>query len=102
MEVLIKKQIDSYVEKEWASDAKVSLQWLNMQSMRVGQVHQVWKFIPNDVRTIKRAYHKTQTTYRNIHSAGKQAQIRWALIPGMLFALWGGECHGYTLYCRVV
>ena len=56
--VLIKKQIDSYVEKEWASDAKVSLQWLNMQSMRVGQVHQVWKFIPNDVRTIKRAYPK--------------------------------------------
>ena len=56
--VLIKKQIDSYVEKEWASDAKVSLQWLNMQSMRVGQVHQVWKFIPHDVRTIKRAYPK--------------------------------------------
>ena len=56
--VLIKKQIDSYVEKEWASDAKVSLQWLNMQSMRVGQVHQVWKFIPHEVRTIKRAYPK--------------------------------------------
>ena len=54
--VLIKKQIDSHVEKEWASDANVSLQWLNMQSMRVGQVHQVWKFIPHDVRTIKRAY----------------------------------------------
>ena len=37
----------------------VSLQWLNMQSIRgVGQVHQVWKFIPHDVRTIKRAYPK--------------------------------------------
>ena len=38
----------------WASDAKVSLQWLNMLSMRVGQVHQVWKLISHDVRTIKR------------------------------------------------
>ena len=33
---------------------------------------------------------KTQTTYRNIHSAGKKDPIRWVLTPGMLFALWGG------------
>ena len=46
------------IEKEWASDAKVSFKWLDMQSMRVGQVHRVWKFIPHDVRTIKRAYPK--------------------------------------------
>ena len=31
-----------------------------MQSMRVGQVHQVWKFIPHDVMTIKRAYPKVR------------------------------------------
>ena len=29
-----------------------------MQSMREGQVHQVWKCILHDVRTIKRAYPK--------------------------------------------
>ena len=56
--VLIKKKIDSCVEKDWASETKVSLQWLIMQSIRVGQVHQVWKFIRHDVRTIKRAYPK--------------------------------------------
>ena len=42
-----------------------------MQSMRVGQVHHVWKFISHDVTKIKR----TQTTYRNIQFAGEQGQV---------------------------
>ena len=40
---LIKKQLDSYVEKEWGQDSKVSLQCLNVQSLRIGQTHHVWK-----------------------------------------------------------
>ena len=36
----------------------VSLQWLNVQSLRVGQQHQVWKSIPHDVRIVIRAYPK--------------------------------------------
>ena len=56
--VLVKKHIDSYVEAEWAQESKISLQWLNVQSLKVGQTHQVWKAIPYDVRTVKRAYPK--------------------------------------------
>ena len=36
----------------------ISLQWLNVQSLKVGQTHQVWKAIIHDVRTVKRAYPK--------------------------------------------
>ena len=56
--VLVKKHIDSYVEAEWAQESKISLQWLNVQSLKEGQTHQVWKAIPHDVRTVKRAYPK--------------------------------------------
>ena len=55
---LLKKHIDSYVKAEWAQESKVSLQWLNVQSLKVGQTHQVWKSISHDVRTVKRAYPK--------------------------------------------
>ena len=34
------------------------MQWLNVQSLKVGRTHQVWKAIPHDVRTVKRAYPK--------------------------------------------
>ena len=54
--VLVKQHIDSYVEAEWAQESKVSLQWLNVQLLKVGQTYQVWKAIPHDVRTVKRAY----------------------------------------------
>ena len=56
--VLVKKHIDFYVEAEWARESKVSLQWLNVQSLKVGQTRQVWKVIPHNVRTVKRAYPK--------------------------------------------
>ena len=36
----------------------VSLQWLNVQSLKVGQPHHVWKSIPLDVTIVKRAYPK--------------------------------------------
>ena len=48
-----------------------------MQSMRVGQVHQVWKFIPHDVRTIKRAYPK-----RRLLTGKYILQENWARFCG--------------------
>ena len=50
--------MDFYVEAEWVHVSKVSLQWVNVQSLKVGQPHKVWKYIPNDVRIVKRTYPK--------------------------------------------
>ena len=55
---LLKKHIDLYIESEWHQDHKVSLQYLNVQSLKIGQIHQVWKSIPHDSRAVKRAYPK--------------------------------------------
>ena len=55
---LLKKHIDLYIESELHQDHKISLQYLNVQSLKVGQIHQVWKSIPHDSRAFKRAYLK--------------------------------------------
>ena len=31
---------------------------MNVKSLKVGEVHHVWKSVPNDPRTVKRVYHK--------------------------------------------
>ena len=49
-----RKKLESHIQRLPA----VSLQWLNAQSLKVGQPHQVWKSIPHDVRIVKRAYRK--------------------------------------------
>ena len=55
---LLKKHIDLYIESEWHQDHKISLQYLNVQSLKVGQIHHVWKSIPHDSKAVERAYPK--------------------------------------------
>ena len=55
---LIKRNIGEYVRTQWLHEPKSSLKYLNIQSLHVGEIHQSLRTIPNDVRTVKRAYPK--------------------------------------------
>ena len=55
---LIKRHIDEYVRTQWLHEPKSSLKYLNIQSLHVGEIHQSLRTLPNDVRTVKRAYPK--------------------------------------------
>ena len=55
---LIKRHIDEYVRTQWLHEPKFSLKYLNIQSLHVGEIHQSLRTLPNDVRTVKRAYPK--------------------------------------------
>ena len=55
---LIKRHIDEYVRTQWLHEPKSSLKYLNIQFLHVGEIHQSLRTLPNDVRTVKRAYPK--------------------------------------------
>ena len=54
----IKRRIDDYVRTQWFQEPKSSFKYLNVQSLHVGEIHQSWRSLPNDVRVVKRAYSK--------------------------------------------
>ena len=47
----IKRRIDDYVRTQWLQEPKSSLKYLNVQSLHVGEIHQPWRSLPNDVRS---------------------------------------------------
>ena len=58
----IKAQVDSFVAELWCSEAKIktTLQYLNIDSCKVGEVHPCWKTVANFARDVRRALTKVR------------------------------------------
>ena len=55
---LVNTAIDTYVLSQWMDTPKKSLLYLNIDSLRVGKVHQSWSSLPNDPVAVKRSIPK--------------------------------------------
>ena len=55
---LVNTAIDTYVLSQWMDTPKKSLLYLNIESLRVGKVHQSWSSLPNDPVAVKRSIPK--------------------------------------------
>ena len=54
----VKTAIDTFVQSQWLSERKKSLQYLNVESLQVGKTHQAWESLPNDAVAVKRSISK--------------------------------------------
>ena len=55
---LVNTAIDTYALSQWLDTPKKSLIYLNIESLRVGKVHQSWSSLPNDPVAVKRSIPK--------------------------------------------
>ena len=51
----VKTAIETFVQSQWLADRKKSLQYLNVELLRVGKTHQSWESLPNNSVAVKRS-----------------------------------------------
>ena len=100
-----KAQVDSFVAELWCSEAKIktTLQYLNINSCKAGEVHPCWKTVANSPRDVRRVITKVRLLTGTYYLQKKQeCSSRMVLLQIYVCSALLGPRIGFILLLSVM